>query len=444
MQPVDDSFELIQNESEETSSSQFLQTTSTADEIATAAPTTEDQQEEDLNIVSPPLPPPTITQGASSQPVLKAPVSREKEKNTTILEKEKSKLTTSPKKKIQIYSPSSRLLTTTQCRVADVREWEARKERAKYENDIWWELRKPHPTAKVNPSTASKLFCTTTAYDSAKRSKHIPQNVDSPPPAVSSPEKIKINEKSHLLTPTNAVKRGGWKVEPPPKPEQPNLVLEARNTGPVVPSKLNQETTTFQLSSWKYKQQKEQAEIQPRAVSPGTKKVSMVSPHLLDLNKNLKAGARSKVQGSNNDPRESGWKNSFAKSPIPAIDLSVPGGNRRTSIVKQHYQSPGGTIYSEEIDEGSFPNSGEEGDRDRVHMELNFEDDEISAAPTNHLTTTTTTMDVVEAPIVTTAAATTAITTDTATATTVTTTTTVVSHTIDMVVDEEEKLELEI
>lgn len=294
---------------------------------------------------------------APSQRLLRTTAARVRDQS--ILEtrkKDKVLEVTPPKKKVDNYTPSSRLLTTTQCRVSDVKEWEAHKERAKYENDIWWEARKPGATAKQNPSTPSKLLATTTAYDSAKRAKHDPHKVDSPPAVPS--ERVKINEKSPLLKPTTALHYNTWKVEPP-KPEFPSLVLEAHSTGPAVQSKVNYETAAFQHAQWKNRQQKED-EIQARPISPGGRKISEVSPRLLDLNKNLKAAARAKVLKVDDDPRESGWRKSFAKSQIPEVDLSVLPQKRST--IRQTTFSPGGTIYSEEshVDSQEGGATGEE------------------------------------------------------------------------------------
>jgi hypothetical protein len=248
----------------------------------------------------------------------------------------------SPKKKIDNYIPSPRLLATTQARVADVKEWEAHREKAKYEQDIWWEARKPAIGAKVDPSTPSKLFESTSAYDNSKRDKHITVKNDNPPSTP--PEPVKINVKSPLLKPTVAVLYSAWKVDPP-KQEQQNLVLESQVTGPSVQSKFNQDTAASQHARWKSKEQKEKEEIQTRPVSPPGRKVSEVSPRLLDLNTNLKAAARSKARKTDEDPRESGWKTSYSKSDIPEVDLSVPPSRR--SPIKAANRSPGGTVYSD-------------------------------------------------------------------------------------------------
>lgn len=64
-----------------------------------------------------------------------------------------------------------RLMKPTKNRLNDMKEWQDRIENKKYEDDIWWEKRKPLKTAKEMPNVTSRLFQPTKAYLCGKREK---------------------------------------------------------------------------------------------------------------------------------------------------------------------------------------------------------------------------------------------------------------------------------
>lgn len=191
--------------------------------------------------------------------------------------------------------PSERLLRPTQARIMDVKEWENHKERSKYEDDIWWELRKPSETAKPKPNTPSKLHEPTAAFSKQVRSKYDPATaaaIESPPKEVHVP--AKIDDNSPLLKRTMATKVNTWKqtevvVESP----KPVLQLYSHQSGPHnVGSKLFYDTKASQLNKFKGKEEKEK-ELEKKTASPAdAKKVKGVSPRLLELNQSLKHSVR--------------------------------------------------------------------------------------------------------------------------------------------------------
>lgn len=301
--------------------------------------------------------------------------------------KQKKDPNSSPQKKREgedrNYQPSERLLRPTQSRIMDVREWEAHKERQKYEDDIWWEMRKPAETAKVNPNTPSKLHEPTASFAKQVRPKY-----EAPKEETKTPVKevhrlpAKIDQDSPLLKKTTAAKVQSWKSEvTPPEPPKPHLNLESKTTGPQnVQSKLSYDTASSKLNKWKTKEQQQAEQQKPASPGPNqTKKVAHVSPRLLELNESLKMSVKSKVVKNNSDPRESGWAPIHGKVHIPTIeemhDHLVRQYHHEQSTISSHPNSSGSAMNSGDIDDHHehhqvvYPDEQHHGEEQQHHEE---------------------------------------------------------------------------
>lgn len=264
------------------------------------------------------------------------------------------------------YTPSERLLRPTQARVMDVKEWEAHKERSKYEDDIWWELRKPNETAKPNPNTPSKLYENTAAFSKQIRNKYDPATaavLASPPREVHIP--AKIDDNSPLLKKTTAAKVQTWRqteiVQESPKPV---LKLVSNQSGPHhVESKLFYDTKASQLQKYKSKEEAEK-ELEKKTASPASgKKVKGVSPRLLELNESLKNSVRPKYDKVEGDRRESGWT-TVRKTHIPTIEEMHDTLVRSSgSVVYSHRDSSGSAFDSRDHEDDHHENNHLEPDQ---------------------------------------------------------------------------------
>lgn len=224
------------------------------------------------------------------------------------------------------YQPSERLLRTTQARIADTKEWEAAKDRVNYDDDIWWELRRPAPCAHVKAEVPSKLMEPTTAFKQSVRKKKDEAEKEK----IVSPHKetATINPASPLLKMTRTSIGHSWKPEQqPPAEPAPSLVLLGAQTGPQVQSKVMEETVATIHSRWVPKTQ----EVQ-EVVAPATKYAKPPSERLLAYNASMRHQARDKAVKDLGDPRERGWDvRNIGKETIPTLDEVFAVPQRRNS-----------------------------------------------------------------------------------------------------------------
>jgi hypothetical protein len=309
----------------------------------------------------PPTPPqttPQLTPTSSVEHLLNSSTSSNGSKNS---KNSTGEVTPQRKKTDHAVFVSPRLLAPTQARISDLKGREEEKVKAKYEDDIWWEARKPAVAAKLDPSIPSKLYEATSAFQQKRREKHSvaqqQEKIRASAAAHSTPEVIKINLQSPLLKPTAAAKFNNWKAEPP-KPPAPVLTLKSQETGPRVQSKLNQDTVAsrgqYAKTSTKETTPKKTISKSASGESGGAvtsflptennaKKVPALSSRLLSGTESSRASVRNKACKSGEDEREMGWKKSYAKTEIPEL-LPVstrPVSPRRKSplrraIVNEH------------------------------------------------------------------------------------------------------------
>eukprot|EP01039_Chlorochromonas_danica_P001843 gene1843-2016_t len=223
------------------------------------------------------------------------------------------------------YQPSERLLRTTQARIADTKEWEAAKDRVNYDDDIWWELRRPAPCAHTKNEVSSKLMEPTTAFKQSIRKKKDEAEKEK----IVSPHKetININPASPLLKTTRTSIGHSWKAEQPAAEPAPSLVLLGAQSGPQVQSKVMEETVATIHSRWVPKSQ----EVQ-EVVAPATKFAKPPSERLLAYNAAMRHQARDKAVKDLGDPRERGWDvRNIGRETIPTIDEVFAVPQRRNS-----------------------------------------------------------------------------------------------------------------
>jgi hypothetical protein len=329
-----------------------------------------------------------------SDRLLKPTASRVRD-NQVLEEKKRQKDASPPKRKIDNnYVPSDRLMKTTQSRIASVKEWETHKERSKYEDDIWWEMRKPAEAARIKPGTPSKLYDATTSYAQSTRVKYDKQP-ESPPKEIVIP--AKIDSESPLLKKTLATKASTWKPEivvESPKPGK--LVLPSQQTGPQhVESKLGCETKSSRLNKWRNKEEETQQLASPPSAPSSAHKVKEVSPRLLELNESLKYSVRPKAARPAADPRELGWNTKCSFKPhIPTldelheVDARHSVGNRHS---RQHSPVSGSCSGSVEGGDQNHVILNEDGHEDvQVESEIIQEDNTAIGVTTTTTTTTTT------------------------------------------------------
>jgi hypothetical protein len=296
------------------------------------------------------------------------------------------------------WTPSDRLLRPTQSRLQDAKEWEAHKERAPYDDDIWWDLRKPAELAKVNPNTPSKLHEPTASFAKSVRPKYeappeVTPTKDLPP--AHHQHVTPIESDSPLLKQTTATSLHSKRTEihPPEPPKHvPQLKLVSQATGPQnVASKLSSDTISSKLHKYKTRDQaqqellakQEQQHAGHKTASPAqTKKVTGVSSRLMELNESLKQSTRTKVTKVVNDPREAGWAKVHGKTHIPTIEemhdhmAKNEGGsgqhNNQTSnstIASHEHNSSGSIMNSAEMNEGHHNEHGLYPDEQQQHQQ---------------------------------------------------------------------------
>ena len=301
-----------------------------------------------------------------------------------VLEERKKGTYNSPPKRKSVensWTPSESLLRPTQARIMDGKEWEAHKERSKYEDDIWWELRKPAETAKPKPNTPSKLFEKTASFSKTIRPKYDPQAAaPATPPKEVHHLPPKINNDSPLLKATTAAKMQSWKqTEIVPEQPKPVLHLYSNQSGPQqVQSKLCYDTKAAALNRWKSKEQLEKEAAEKVSPNPNGKKVKGVSPRLLELNESLKYSVKPKYEKTNVDPREVGWT-TVRRTSIPTIEEMHDTLVRSSgSIVFSQRDSSGSALTSQEYDEEGHrhiaPEETEDGHHHHDVEEQHFEE----------------------------------------------------------------------
>jgi hypothetical protein len=253
--------------------------------------------------------------------------------------------------------PGEGLLKMTQSRIHERKQWEEYVKKIKpYEDDIWWEKRRP--SGSVSPvhksQVKSRLTEPTVATVVSKHDKHPSARSDSGSPArLHSPARqhsahvVKVDENSHLLKSTNSsrhqqvVKEGNLLHSPPPD-HVVTVHLEGKSATPhVFTSKLFQPTESFQHSTWaavhpprplspprsivendtnspKGKTGRTQSLSPRRLSSPSTppsdvnkanscSKVSTPTSRLLVFNTAMLGKQREKLVKPQPDPRELGW-----------------------------------------------------------------------------------------------------------------------------------------
>lgn len=261
---------------------------------------------------------------------------------------------------------SESLLKTTQARIADIREWEASKERVNYDDDIWWEARRPAPQSSLHFNVVSKLHVPTEAYKQSVRGKHKTEGEvikspegkakakageaaeveagekvegevaelrkskegrsSSPPPGIT-----RIDPNSTLLRTTKAyINSTINSPPPPPSPHQPHLATA--HSGPQVGSKIFSPTTSAIMHQWKGGKKEAAAASPP---SP-PRQVKPPSERLLQPNTALLASTRNKAQKEEEDPREKGWNlHNIQKDTIPPLEKVFPSPPSSKSGVRR-------------------------------------------------------------------------------------------------------------
>jgi hypothetical protein len=243
------------------------------------------------------------------------------------------------------YTPSDSLMKTTQARVADIREWEASKERVNYDDDIWWELRRPAPLS-THHDVGSKLHEPTKAFKQSVRDKHekkVETRAESPVK-----EHIKIDPTSPLLKGTFCSISNSWKVGPPVEAEHvPQLATQS--SGPQVHSKVFEDTTATLQAKWKPKSPEPVPDTSSRTVKPP-------SDRLLAYNSAMRAAYKDKLCNTKpaEDPREKGWHLlTISREGIPPLkavfadSASPPRAQRRSSSASRHQDLDGEVAESD-------------------------------------------------------------------------------------------------
>lgn len=240
------------------------------------------------------------------------------------------------------------LTKLTQSRLAERREWEEHLKNKDYEDDIWWEKRKPTPRAQ-KLDVPSKLKEPTIAVLNCKRAKHPLKSDDRQ--GVQSPSKeqghlfpAKIDVTSPLLKTTTATKLGqvdkqGNPKNPPEPPVNKPLEMATKGSGPQVGSKLWRETKSYEHSKWSNKPEEVTAPTPPKAVRPP-------SARLLEFNAAMNAQKRDKATKPEGDEREKGWDSWHIKEHIPSLEnegdgnVSMSGSTTTPSRSKRGSTSP--------------------------------------------------------------------------------------------------------
>jgi hypothetical protein len=258
----------------------------------------------------------------------------------------------------------------TQSRIHERRQWEEYLKNKPYEDDIWWEKRKPAPVAipAHKNSVQSRLTEPTVAALHGKREKHPVKKEDLS--RVESPSRehvtsvAKIDIHSPLLKSTCAfnhqqVDREGNLLYPPEDNRVKTIQLEGKHSGPTVTSKLMQNTKSFEHSKWtssnashssggsdgERKDSSMSAIASPRRSS--LDKMKPPSARLLEFNTAMNAQRREKVIRPEPDKREMGWNQFHHKDKIPTqLPSFVPmhrsgsaSGSPSTSPTRRSFSS---------------------------------------------------------------------------------------------------------
>ncbi len=269
-----------------------------------------------------------------SESLMRTTQARECEKAAWGTHLEEKKIASSPqpiKRQDPNYVPGERLMKPTQSRIHERRQWEEYLKNKPYEDDIWWEKRKPAPvaTAAHKNAVSSRLTEPTVAALHGKREKHPIKKEDRS--NIESPSRehftsvAKIDIHSPLLKTTCAfnhqqVDKEGNLLYPPEDNFVKTINLEAKNSGPAAVSKLMYHTKSFEHSKWTANNSGSDGEkkdvTSPRRASSAN--IKPPSARLLEFNTAMNAQRREKAVKPEPDSREIGWNQFHHKDKIPS------------------------------------------------------------------------------------------------------------------------------
>lgn len=249
------------------------------------------------------------------------------------------------------YQPSERLLKTTQARIADTKEWAASRERVNYDDDIWWELRRPPPHSAKLDNIHSKLLEPTQAFKQSVRRKKTESDRERAASPVKEVHTSAIDPNSPLLKTTRGMLNQAWGATRDPE-AAPVLVLATAHSGPQVSSKVMEETVATLHAKWRPKEEEE-----PQT-SPSKDKhlVKAPSNRLLAFNASMRNGRRDKVTKEQGDARERGWNlNNLAKDGIPPVEAVFHPETVRRISMSSRSRSPGRGSFSSSRSSVEYP-----------------------------------------------------------------------------------------
>lgn len=219
------------------------------------------------------------------------------------------------------YVPGERLLKTTQSRIHERRQWEEIVKNKQYEDDIWWEKRRPAPVVQHKKKVASRLNEPTVAALHGKRDKfqlkkETERSRIESPPRDRYANVAPIDVHSPLLRSTTACLRTQVDKEGnllhPPEDVRHEPVMPSKLSGPQVSSKLMQHTRSYESAKWVEKKPEEKT-LSPRLLAT----LKPPSARLLEFNTAMKAQSRDKATKKEADKREQGWNYYHHKDKIP-------------------------------------------------------------------------------------------------------------------------------
>jgi hypothetical protein len=269
-----------------------------------------------------------------SDSLMRTTAARENERAAWETQLEEKKVAASPqpvRKQNLNYVPAERLLKPTQSRLNARKQWEEELRNRPFEDDIWWEKRKPAQCVSESKKnqTASRLNEPTLAALNGKREK-FPMKKDDPS-RPHSPSKdthtsssalhvAKIDANSPLLKSTCAqhhmqMDKEGNLLYPPEVRSPVPIVLEGKATGPAVASKLMYHTKSFENSKWSNNNEEERSPSQSPSKHAAAKPPSS---RLLEFNASMNAQRREKLVKPEEDEREVGWNSFHTKERISA------------------------------------------------------------------------------------------------------------------------------
>lgn len=202
---------------------------------------------------------------------------------------------------------SDHLLEPTQSIIASQKAWEEEKERAKYADDIWWELRRPTPAATYKGEVQSKINEPTESFKHSIRGKLTGSSTPPDSSATSSPARP-IPADSHLLKTTHASVQSTWRATSHDS-ENDNAelgILHLVASGSYdhdhhVTSRLHNDTVAA-------RQQRYLSQHQPaKTIARNSMSPVNISSHLLKATAATAAASREKLHPKRVDNREAGF-----------------------------------------------------------------------------------------------------------------------------------------